>query len=170
LRKGSRERTVFVSNLDLQKRLALACGLMPVAEPGIRPRFKSRRGIRRTPLAYRLRLHQLRLSSGLSVRVPPHYLRDTAATLLIEAGVDILFVQRLRGHAIIATTEIYTRVVDISPRKALLSADAMRRFSDNSELSLVVDDRCGPDIWSLGKYWFEKRRDLPMPASTGWCS
>jgi site-specific recombinase XerD len=124
--KGSRERTVFLSNLDLQKRLALACGLMPVAEPGIRPLFKGRRGICLTPQAYRLRLHQLRLSTGLGVRVTPHCLRHTAATLLIEAGVDIRFVQRLLGHASIATTEIYTRVVDESLRKALLSADPMR--------------------------------------------
>jgi integrase/recombinase XerD len=45
--------------------------------------------------------------------------QDTAATLLIERGVDIRFVQRLLGHSSIATTEIYTHVSDEALRATL---------------------------------------------------
>jgi site-specific recombinase XerD len=56
-------------------------------------------------------------------------LRHTAATLLIEGGVDIRFVQRLLGHASISTTEIYTHVTDTALRSALERADVMRGFA-----------------------------------------
>jgi site-specific recombinase XerD len=45
-------------------------------------------------------------------------LRHTAATLLIETGVGIRFVQRMLGHSSIATTEIYTHVSDEALRVA----------------------------------------------------
>lgn len=124
--KGNRERTVFVSNLDLQARLVRACAHDRSGDSTGEPLFKSRRRLRLTPQAFRLRLHRLRASSGVAMRVTPHCLRHTAATLLLEAGVDIRFVQRLLGHASISTTEIYTRVVDESLRNALLKADTMR--------------------------------------------
>jgi site-specific recombinase XerD len=50
----------------------------------------------------------------------------TAATLLIETGVDIRFVQRLLGHASIATTEIYTHISDEALRTTLERADVLR--------------------------------------------
>ena len=60
--------------------------------------------------------------------VTPHMLRHTAATQLIEAGVDIRFVQKLLGHASIATTQIYTQVSDASLRSTLEQADTLGRI------------------------------------------
>lgn len=124
--KGSRERVVFVSNLSLQKQLSDDCRHKLLQCCKNEAFFLSRRKTRISPQAFRLRLHRLRASSGLTVNITPHCLRHTAATLLLEAGVDIRFVQRLLGHASISTTEIYTRVVDESLRNALLKADPLR--------------------------------------------
>jgi integrase/recombinase XerD len=52
-------------------------------------------------------------------------LRHTAATLLIETGVDIRFVQRLLGHSSIATTEIYTQATDEALRASLERANVL---------------------------------------------
>ncbi|HEU4906661.1 MAG TPA: tyrosine-type recombinase/integrase, partial [Solirubrobacterales bacterium] len=52
-----------------------------------------------TPSAIRLRLDKACRAGSLQTRVTPHMLRHTAATQLIEAGMDIRYIQRLLGHA-----------------------------------------------------------------------
>jgi integrase/recombinase XerD len=54
--------------------------------------------------------------------------RHTAATLLIEEGTNLRFVQRLLGHQSISTTEIYTHVTDTSLKTALLRANPLGRM------------------------------------------
>ena len=39
----------------------------------------------------------------------PHSLRATTATLLLDAGVDIMKVKELLGHRHVATTQIYDK-------------------------------------------------------------
>lgn len=73
----------------------------------------------------RSRLANAATSAGLKRRVTPHMLRHSAATQLIESGVDIRFVQRLLGHASLATTEIYTHVTDRALREAVVSANVL---------------------------------------------
>lgn len=81
-----------------------------------------------TPPALRSRLAKAARAAGLSVKVTPHMLRHTAATQLIEAGVDIRYIQRLLGHASLTTTEIYTHVSDQALRRALSDADVLEKL------------------------------------------
>lgn len=83
-----------------------------------------------TPAAVRSRLAKAAKAAGISQRVTPHMLRHTAATQLIEAGVDIRYIQRLLGHASLSTTEIYTHVSDRALRRVVSEADILGRLTE----------------------------------------
>ncbi|HKS60042.1 MAG TPA: site-specific tyrosine recombinase/integron integrase [Thermoplasmata archaeon] len=51
-------------------------------------------------------------------RVTPHILRHTLATALLSRGCDIRYIQKLLGHASVATTQIYTHVDTNALREA----------------------------------------------------
>lgn len=48
--------------------------------------------------------------SGVGKRGSCHLFRHTVATLMLENGADIRFIQAMLGHAKLTTTEIYTQV------------------------------------------------------------
>lgn len=49
-------------------------------------------------------------ASGIGKKGSCHLFRHTAATLMLERGADIRFIQAMLGHELLSTTEIYTRV------------------------------------------------------------
>ncbi|MCI4317406.1 MAG: tyrosine-type recombinase/integrase [Thermoplasmata archaeon] len=55
-------------------------------------------------------------------RVTPHMLRHTLATALLSRGCDIRYIQKLLGHASVATTQIYTHVDTAALREAYQKA------------------------------------------------
>ena len=78
--------------------------------------------------AIRGAVRSLASRAGIERAVTPHVLRHTAATCLLEAGVDVRFVQRLLGHRSILTTQIYTHVGDAALKAAIETADIFGRL------------------------------------------
>lgn len=123
--KGRRERMVYLSNEFIVALLHSYVDRRGLHFGSAAPLLQNRSGNPLTPSAVRGRLERAGTAAGIPIRLTPHMLRHTAATQLIEAGVDIRFVQRLLGHASLTTTEIYTYVADRSLRHAITEADVI---------------------------------------------
>jgi integrase/recombinase XerD len=83
-------------------------------------------------------LHPMWLSTVIARRVDAaeigkrgscHLLRHTMATLMLEGGADIRFIQAMLGHAELSTTQIYTQVAirQLQQVHAMTHPGAMRR-------------------------------------------
>jgi integrase/recombinase XerD len=62
----------------------------------------------------------------LNKHITPHVFRHSVATLLLEEGVDIKYIQVILGHSSIMTTQIYTHV-NSEKQKAILNDKHPRR-------------------------------------------
>src|ERR1041385_5434878 len=127
--KGARDRTGYVSDAGLRADLEKLMRWRRAHGSGGGHLFLNRRGLPLKPQSVRAELRRYSTRAGTARRITPHMLRHTAATLLIERGVDIRFVQRLLGHSSIATTEIYTHVSDEALRVTLERANVLRALS-----------------------------------------
>ena len=115
--KGNKERLSPLSpaaRAALDAYLAVREEFVPVHDKNNRYLFASRG---RHGFLTRRRFHQLlkglALKSGIDpAKVSPHVLRHAFATHLVEGGADLRSVQTLLGHADIATTQIYTKVLE----------------------------------------------------------
>jgi integrase/recombinase XerD len=126
--KGRRERQVFLTNdwiAGLTRSYIDARARLEVRHTHLL--FNTRKDPL-TSAALRSRLALAANEADLDARVTPHMLRHTAATQLIEAGVDIRSIQRLLGHASLTTTEIYTHVSDPALRRVVSDADVLGRM------------------------------------------
>jgi integrase/recombinase XerD len=127
--KGARDRVAYVSDTDLRADLEKLVRWHRGNGSAGGNLFLNRRGLPMKPQSVRSELRRYSTRAGTARRITPHMLRHTAATLLIERGVDIRFVQRLLGHSSIATTEIYTHVSDEALRMTLERADVLAMFA-----------------------------------------
>ncbi|MDR3437017.1 site-specific tyrosine recombinase XerD [Telmatospirillum sp.] len=109
--KGSKERIIPIGQ---PARLALAAWLevrQPKTSRWLFPGENS--GDHLTRSAFAKQLDDLAIEAGLSPsRVSPHVLRHSFASHLLAHGADLRSVQQMLGHADIATTQIYTHVLD----------------------------------------------------------
>jgi integrase/recombinase XerD len=75
-----------------------------------------------TRQAFFVMIKSLALQAGIPPdRVSPHVLRHAFATHLLAGGADLRSIQTMLGHADVATTEIYTHVLDDHLRDLVLT-------------------------------------------------
>ena len=120
--KGNRQRLVYLFEPTLNQAIAQYLPLRRARTTETKKLFITDAGIPFTTQKTRKLLGNLACKAGIERRITPHMLRHTTATQLLEAGVDIRYVQKLLGHQSISTTEIYTHVTDQGLRGALRRA------------------------------------------------
>ena len=107
--KGGRERIIPLSDAAKQA----AANLRAASKTPARYLFPGRdRKLPMTRQGFALILKQVALQAGIDpARLSPHVLRHSFASHLLARGADLRSLQKLLGHADIATTQIYTHVL-----------------------------------------------------------
>ncbi len=73
-------------------------------------------------------IKKIAIRTNLTKHITPHTYRHTFATMLLEEGVDIKYIQKLLGHSSILTTQIYTHVTSIKQKQILLEKHPRNRL------------------------------------------
>jgi integrase/recombinase XerD len=132
--KGGKER---LAPLNIAARTAVTAYLavrpahLPPGDKANPWLFPSRgKGGRLSSRRFAQLLDQAATDAGIdAARVSPHVLRHAFATHLLEGGADLRVVQKLLGHADIATTQIYTHVATDRLREVVHRAHPLARPS-----------------------------------------
>ena len=124
--KGNKERIV-----DISQKATLTAIKEWLKEQGPcdsqYPLFVSRLHNKLSTQSVRLLIKNLVSLTQIKKKITPHTFRHTYATLLLEEGVDIAYIQHLLGHSSVVTTQIYTHV-NLQKQHELLSKKHPRRL------------------------------------------
>lgn len=119
LGKGNKERVLYLNDAciqSIQDYLAVRSGQQAIDKNAL---FLSRRRTRISKASVEKLVKKYLMKAGLdSSQYSPHKLRHTAATLMLQNGVDVRTLQELLGHENLNTTQIYTHVDNDNLRMA----------------------------------------------------
>lgn len=129
--KGSKERVLHVGNKD-------ALDALKKYEAAFRPQiaasgdfFINLRNNRLSEQSVRLMIQRYCKQAGIKQHITPHMFRHSFATLLLEADVDIRYIQQFLGHSSITTTQIYTHVTTSRQKNILRSKHPRNKMKIN---------------------------------------
>ncbi len=118
--KGRKERKVYIDMLDDVKR-ELAQYIAFRTKMGFSGSFilLNKWGKPLTTQAVRNIVTKYVKLCGIKKNVTPHYFRHAYASLLLESGMDIKYIQHFLGHSSIVTTQGYLHVSEEGAKKML---------------------------------------------------
>ena len=149
--KGDKDRLVLFTTRTVERLrswLPIRTRLAPGEEQAC---FVNRHGRRLQPRGVQRMMDALGQEAGLPKgKLTPHVLRHNFATGLLERGADLVTIQRLMGHATIATTRVYLEISDQTLREVYHRAQSMRENMDESPIETMPVEEATPSASTHG--------------------
>ena len=149
--KGDKDRRVLFTTRTVERLrswLPIRTRLAPGEEQAC---FVNRHGRRLQPRGVQRMMDALGQEAGLPKgKLTPHVLRHNFATGLLERGADLVTIQRLMGHATIATTRVYLEISDQTLREVYHRAQSMRENMDESPIETMPVEETTPSASTHG--------------------
>ena len=126
--KGNKQRTIHICNSEVKLALKEYYLLFSDKIKKDNYFFINRFNNQLSEQSVRFMIRKYQKESKIDKHITPHMFRHSFATLLLEEGVDIRYIQQLLGHSSISTTQIYTKVSSKQQRKILNTKHPRRNF------------------------------------------
>lgn len=126
--KGSKERKIQIGNDDVIHALEkYRIAFLPEMQSCGRF-FANLSGKPLSDQSVRRMINKYTSFAGIELHITPHMFRHTFATCLLEADVNIRYIQEMLGHSSINITEIYTHVAMSKQRDILTTKHPRKDF------------------------------------------
>lgn len=125
--KGRKERLIQIENNEVLETLRGYKSAECSSDEGFF--FLNRCHRQLSDQSVRLILNKYAEKAGTELHITPHMFRHSFATLLLDADVDLRYIQHLLGHSSISTTQIYTHVSSTKLRSILATKHPRNNFS-----------------------------------------
>ncbi|MFY4803717.1 tyrosine-type recombinase/integrase [Aliarcobacter butzleri] len=116
--KGSKERIIQICDKEVLLLIKEYYILFKIKDNETKYFLLNRLNNNFSEQSIRAMIHKYEEKLGLK-NITPHMFRHSFATLLLEEGVDVRYIQNMLGHSSISTTQIYTKVNTKHQRKLL---------------------------------------------------
>lgn len=126
--KGSKERRLQLGNVDVIEALKRYKTEFLTEIQNCQNFFVNQSGRPLSDQAVRRMITKYSNLAAIDLHITPHMFRHTFATCLLEADVDIRYIQEMLGHSSINITEIYTHVAVSKQRDILISKHPRKDF------------------------------------------
>ncbi len=126
--KGDKERRIQIGNDDVVSILETYRNEFLPEIQGCGHFFVSLSGKALTDQSVRRMIRKYCSLASIELHITPHMFRHTFATSLLEADVDIRYIQEMLGHSSINITEIYTHVAMAKQRDILTTKHPRKNF------------------------------------------
>lgn len=127
--KGSKERRLLLGNSDVITALEKYKAEFSSEIEKCQSFFVNQSGRALTDQTVRRMITKYAKLADIDLHITPHMFRHTFATSLLEADVDIRYIQEMLGHSSINITEIYTHVAISKQRDILTSKHPRKNFT-----------------------------------------
>ncbi|MGN0480331.1 MAG: tyrosine-type recombinase/integrase [Lachnospiraceae bacterium] len=126
--KGDKERRIQIGNSDVISILKQYQADFHTEINQCRHFFANQNCTALSDQAIRRMINKYCSLAAINMHITPHMFRHTFATCLLEADVDIRYIQEMLGHSSINITEIYTHVAVSKQRDILISKHPRKDF------------------------------------------
>lgn len=124
--KGRKERKIQIGNNDVICVLEQYKSSFLTEMKNCSHFFVNQSGNPLSDQSVRRMIHKYTDIASIDMHITPHMFRHTFATSLLEADVDIRYIQEMLGHSSINITEIYTHVA-LSKQRDILTTKHPRK-------------------------------------------
>lgn len=127
--KGAKERRIQIGNDDVIRILSEYKKEFFSQMQNCNHFFVNQAGRPLSDQSVRRMINKYTSLAAIELHITPHMFRHTFATSLLEADVDIRYIQEMLGHSSINITEIYTHVAMSKQRDILTTKHPRKNFN-----------------------------------------